>query len=136
MKFIICLMAFFSTVCWSYDGMPSEQVERFFSDYSKHEYGKAIDQLFDKNPVMKEQMDKLSIVKQQMSTIEDLYGKYLGNENVHYEELSPSLTRIVQVAKHEFHPMIFEFYFYKPQEEWITSVSTFNDSFNYLNAKK
>ena len=133
---VFLVLSICSTVAFSYEGEPLDQVKTFFSDYSKGKSSEAIDRLFSSNPMMNQKPQELTMLKQQVSTIEVLYGKYLGTENIHYEELTPSLVRIVQLAKHEKHPVIWEFFFYKPKKEWIISQGIFVDTFQVIGKAK
>jgi len=120
----------------AYEGNPSEQVSGFFRDMIAGDSNKAIESLYSSNPMMLQQPQQLVLMKQQVSNIAPLYGKILGSENIHKEELSPSVTRIVNVAKHENHPVVWEFYFYKPKDKWVISQAVFVDQFQTLDAKK
>lgn len=136
MKLVVFLLTVFSVNCWSYDGMPKEQINSFFDDYAKGEYNKAMTKLYVTNERLSEQSQLMSMMQQQMSSVTTLFGGYIGHENVQYEELSPSLVRVVEIAKHERHPIVWEFYFYKPKNKWIVAETTFKDSFKILGAKK
>ena len=135
-KLVTFILVIFSINCWSYDGLPKEQVSSFFTDYEKGEYQKALQKLHEDNPMHVNQPQQLLLLQQQVSTTIQLYGKVIGNENVQYEELSPSLIRVVQIAKHEIHPVVWEFYFYKPKDKWILSQSLFVDQFQVIGSKK
>ncbi len=134
--FVFLVLSICSTVALSYEGEPLEQVKSFFSDYSKGKYSEAIDMLFSSNPMISQKPQELTMLKQQVSTIEVLYGKYMGTENIHYEEITPSLVRIVQLAKHEKHPVVWEFFYYRPKKEWIISQGIFVDSFQVIGKAK
>ena len=137
MKYVICIILLsFSMPLYAYEGSPSQQVESFFKDISSGKTNKAIDNLFFNNPSIKRKTSTLTLVKQQLVSINTIFGKNIGNENIHNEKLSTSIVRIVQVAKHELHPVIWEFYFYKPKDKWIVSDAKFNDSFKSLGNKK
>ena len=134
---IIGLVLFISASGASaYEGHPKEQVAQFFKDLSSDKTTQAVDNLYSSNPVMSQKIQQLSLLKQQLGAVSTLYGKIIGTENVHYEELSPSLIRIVEIAKHELHPVAWEFYFYKPSKSWIISQGIFADQFQVLGKKK
>lgn len=121
---------------FAYNGLPKEQVAEFFKELSSDKPAQAVDNLYSSNPAMNQKIQQLTLLKQQLSTVSALYGKIIGTENIHYEELSPSLVRIVQIAKHEVHPITWEFYFYKPQKKWIISQGLFVDQFQVIGKKK
>ena len=117
---------------FAYDGSPEEQVVSFFKDVAAGKSGEAIDNLYSSNPAFKEKIQQLTMLKQQLPMIDTLFGKSLGQESYTVEHPTPSITRIVKVDKHEKHPVIWEFYFYKPYDKWIVSQGVFNDQFGFL----
>lgn len=136
-KLIFGIILLFSTSgVFAYEGSPKDQVALFFKDIAAGKTSEAIDNLYSSNPAMSQKQQELTVLKQQMGTVNSLYGRFIGSEIVHYEELSPSLIRIVQVAKHELHPILWEFYFYKPNDKWIISQGLFVDQFQIIGSKK
>ena len=121
---------------FSYEGSPSDQVKQFFAELSSGKVNESIDGLYASNPVMQQKIQALTMLKQQLGTVSALYGNLLGNENVSIENLSPSLIRIVQLAKYDIHPVVWEFYFYKPNKKWIISQAMFVDQFQVVGAKQ
>ena len=121
---------------WAYEGSPREQVAQFFTDLSSDKSAQAVDNLYSSNPVMSQKIQQLALLKTQLVAVSTIYGKIIGAENVHYEELSPSLIRIVEIARHEAHPVAWEFYFYKPHKKWIISQGLFADQFQVIGKKK
>lgn len=124
------------TMSYAYEGTPSDQVKSFFSDFSKGKSNEAIDGLYSSNPAMQQKLQALAALKQQMAMVSGLYGPFIGVEMVHNEQLSPSLARLVYIAKHELHPISWEFYFYKPNDKWIISQAVFGDQFQNLDSRK
>ena len=78
----------------------------------------------------------MTTLKQQTESGLPLYGKVLGYEVVYNEQLSNSLARLVYILKLERHPTIWEFYFYKPGDQWILINVKFNDKLDMLGAMK
>ena len=138
MKYLLTILitTMFSPLSYAYDGDSSEQVDMFFADLSVGKVNEAVDNLYASNPAMQQKIQALTLLKQQLASVTPLYGKMLDNENISKEELSPSLVRIVQLAKHEIHPIVWEFYFYKPKNKWIISQAMFVDQFQVVGAKK
>jgi len=138
MKYLtsILILLFINTTIHAYDGLPNEQVESFFKDISSGKTSEAIDNLYSNNPSIKSKTQAITMIKQQLISINTLFGKYIGNENIHNEQLSASLTRIVQISKHELHPVTWIFYFYKAKDKWIVSAASFNDRFQSINSTK
>jgi len=120
----------------AYEGSPTEQAEAFFADIAAGKSNDAVDRLYASNPAMQQKLQTIALVKQQLSTIQTLFGSQIGTDTVRMEQITDSITRIVIVAKHELHPVIWELYFYRPQDKWIVSQALFNDQFQLLGAKK
>ena len=127
---------FFCISAKAFEGSPTQQVAKFFSTVKSGENAEAVDRLYSSNPLLNQKPQQLAMLKQQLGTIVSLYGNLSGTENIHTEQLSSSLVRIVELAKHEQHPVVWEFYFYKPNEKWFISQGTFNDQFKSIGAKK
>ena len=127
---------FLASSVQAYDGSPENQVTSFFKDLGAGKHSVAIDKLYSSNPLMSQKAQQLTLLKQQLGSISALYGNFIGNENMSSEELSPSVVRIVEVAKHENHPIIWEFYFYKPKDKWMISQGMFVDQFQTVGTKK
>lgn len=138
MKYLLTtlIVIMLTPLSYAYEGAPSKQVEMFFSELSVGKTNEAIDNLYASNPAMQQKIQALTVLKQQLASLTPLYGNMLGNEKLSHEELSPSLVRIVQMAKHELHPVVWEFYFYKPKNKWIISQAMFVDQFQVVGAKK
>ncbi|MDM3871078.1 hypothetical protein QSV34_06875 [Porticoccus sp. W117] len=138
MKNIILIISvlLFANNATGYEGNPTSQVDQFFSEISAGKADQAIDNLYSNNPTMQQKIQALTVLKQQINSLGAFYGNYLGFEKVSYEEISPSVVRMVTVAKYEVHPIVWEFYFYKPKNTWIISQAMFVDQFQVLGAKK
>jgi hypothetical protein len=124
------------SAAFTYKGTPKNQVALFFKDIAAGKSTEAIDNLYSSNPAFSQKQQQLTLLKQQLATVTTLYGTFIGSEKIHYEELSPSLIRIVQVAKHEIHPILWEFYFYKPRNNWMISQGKFVDQFQVVGTNK
>jgi hypothetical protein len=129
------LMIMMSANTFSYEGNPSEQVRKFFSDFSTST-DKAIDNLYASNPAMQQKPQGLMVMKTQTASLANFYGKYIGYEIALEEEISPSLVRISALGKYEMHPVTWEFYFYKPKDKWMTSQAAVVDQFQNLGSKR
>jgi hypothetical protein len=129
---IICILFLMSSTSLAYEGDPETQVENFFKDLSSGNVNEAIDSLYSSNPLMNQKIQELTLMKQQVAMISTLFGKHIGVEEYSNELLTPSITKIVKVEKFENHPVVWEFFFYKPHDKWIISKGTFNDQFGSL----
>jgi hypothetical protein len=96
----------------------------------------AIDNLYSSNPAMGQKIQQLNVMKQQVAMVANLFGKAIGVEDYIVEQITPSITRVVKIMKYDVHPVVWEFYFYKPHDKWVASNSIFNDQFGSLNSKK
>jgi len=134
--FLAMVSFVFCTSAFAYDGLPKDQVAAFFRDSAAGKQSAAIDNLYASNPVITQTTQQITLLKQQVASLPTRYGNLIGNETLYYEELSPSLIRIVQLAKHESHPVVWEFYFYKPKDALVVSQSTFGVQFQFTGSKK
>lgn len=66
----------------------------------------------------------LNSLKMQAPMIEQRFGKTLGMEYSHTQEVGDSLMLVMYIQKFEKHMMRWKFYFYKPKEGWV--LNTFN----------
>ncbi|GAB5453193.1 MAG: hypothetical protein Hals2KO_35210 [Halioglobus sp.] len=121
---------------YAYEGSPASQVDSFFSELSTGKTQSAIENLYASNPAMKQKAQDLAILTRQIGTVSAIYGALMASEKITEENISPSIVRIVMVAKHELHPVIWEFYFYRPKKEWIISQALFVDQFQVIGSRK
>jgi len=137
MKYFISFifMTILASSVSAYDGLPKDQVDMFFKDFST-DINKSIDNLYASNPAMQQKIQSLTVMKTQLTSAQTIFGKFLGYEPIRQEDISPSLVRITAIAKYELHPVSWEFYFYKPTGKWIVSQATFGDQFQYIGSKK
>lgn len=115
---------------------PKLIVENFLTDIQKGKISEAYDKLFVGSNIATAKPQAVTTLKHQTKTGLPLYGKILGFEMVHHEQLSASLTRLVYVLKLERLPTIWQFYFYKPANNWILINVKFNDKLDLLGAVK
>ena len=111
-------------------------VEVFFVSLQKADVSGAYDNLFRGSSIPKDKPQAIAVLKQQTQGALPFYGKVLGSELVHEEAFGTSLVRLVYLLKAERHATVWEFYFYKPKNDWFLANILFNDQFNLLNSKK
>ncbi|MHA2938205.1 hypothetical protein ACXJY6_07885 [Vibrio sp. RC27] len=133
-KSLLFLLVTFSSLANAYEGTPLDQVGAFFKELGSNS-NKAVDELYASNPSISQQPQALTMMKGQVGQIAALYGEYLGSEIISVEELSPSLIRISALEKRLRHPLTWEFYFYKPEDNWLLSQAIFVDQFQNLGVK-
>ncbi|HUK41366.1 MAG TPA: hypothetical protein VLX11_09990 [Candidatus Acidoferrales bacterium] len=114
---------------------PEKMAAAFFETFMKGDSAKAVDELFSINPLIKEKPQQLQLLKSQLTTISQLYGAPFAVELVSVEDLTPSLQRRVYITKHEWHPVTWEIYFYKPRGEWLPDQLVFADKYEVLGRK-
>jgi hypothetical protein len=123
---------FMCSKCFSYEGTPREQTDQFFNDIMTGSVSESIDKLYSSNPTMADKPKELFDMKEQAALLTRFYGKPLGYEYVSVENKTDSVVKVTAVFKYEFHPVIWEFYFYKPLKKWMISHGFFNDQFGGL----
>jgi len=96
------------------------------------ESGAAVDQLCSGSPLLSEKPQALAALKSQITAYLPLYGAVLGHELVMREEFGASLVRLVYLLKLEEHPLVWEFFFYRPADSWKLSHVVFVDQFQLL----
>ncbi len=72
--------------------------------------------------------------KQQSAGIPRLYGRLLGFERVSSQRLGDSIVQLLYVVKHELHPIVWEFSFYRVKDDWFVVKIRFNDQLSWLAA--
>ena len=102
----------------------------------KGEGFKAVYDFFASNPKFKEKIQQLQLLKSQLGTVTQLYGAPFAVEVVSVEDLTPSIQRRVYITKHEWIPITWEMYFYKPKSEWVTVQLLMVDQFQLIGRKK
>jgi hypothetical protein len=115
---------------------PEKIAATFFDTLIKGDASKAVDDFFALNPKFKDKIQQLQLLKSQLGTVTQLYGPPLSVEAVSVEDLTPSVQRRVYVTKHEWIPITWEMYFYKPKSEWVTVQLQLVDQFQLIGRKK
>ena len=115
---------------------PESIAAHFFEQLIKGNSAKAVDDFFSANPMFKDKIQQLQLLKSQLDTVTQLYGQPFAVEQVSIEDLTPSIQRRVYITKHEFIPVTWEMYFYKPKAEWVTVQLLMVDQFQLIGRKK
>jgi hypothetical protein len=111
---------------------PSERVEEFLRQVTTSESDKAMDRLFAGSGFAESKPQDIVTLKSQTKMAMGLYGLPLGIEKIREEDLSPSLKRLVYLQKFEKYPVAWEFYFYKPKDDWVINTLNFKDQIGPL----
>ena len=115
---------------------PKKQAEEFFKLIMAGKYEKALDEIWEGTGIKEFKPQAVQVMKTQTSSILKVYGKPIGYEVVHEEELSPSLVRLVYLLKFEANPTDWEMYFYKVHGDWGLRKIFFSDQLKFVGAKK
>lgn len=111
---------------------PRQRVEQFFATLTTGDINKAYDQLFAGSAVSADFATRLDALKRQTTANLPMYGKPLGNELVLEKSFGTSVIRLLYVLKMEKHPVVWEFFFYRPKDKWYIANVNLNDEFNGL----
>lgn len=130
------MMAFAIGVSRAESPTPEKTAATFFDTLIKGDASKAVDDFFASNPKFKDKIQQLQLLKSQLGTVTQLYGAPFAVEVVSVEDLTPSIQRRVYITKHEWIPITWEMYFYKPKSEWVTVQLLMVDAFQLIGRKK
>lgn len=113
------------------DSNPRQRAEQFFVALTHGDTDKAYDQLFA-GSIADPNSTQLEALKRQTAENLPKYGKPLGYEVVIEKTFGTSVVRLVYILKMEKHPVVFEFFFYRPKGTWFLANVRLNDEFNGL----
>ena len=130
------ILALSSFVLLAAEKSPEDFANSFFETYIGGDGWAAIDGFFKNNPLILQKKQQLQLLKSQLTAVEQVYGKPFGHELVLKEVLTPSLQRYVYISKHEYHPVTWEMYFYKPKDTWLPDQLLFVDQYQVVGAKR
>ena len=134
--FIVMLVLISTSVFAAEPESPRATAENFLALLQKGNIGTAYDQLFKGSSIAADRPQLMTLLMQQTQSGLASYGKVLGYEIVHEEQLCSSVIRLVYFLKSEKAPTTWEFYFYRPKSSWFVVNVTFNDQFQFLDRKK
>lgn len=115
---------------------PDEMADALFGKMIKGDSGQAVDEFFSANPLVLQKAQQMQLLKGQLGTVMQLYGQPFAYEKISTEDITPSLQRRLYLTKHEYHPVIWEMYFYKPKDRWLPDQLLFVDQYQVLGPKK
>lgn len=127
---LLLLLASFTTNAET--PLPKDKVEDFFNSIVSGKISDAYDKLFIGSSIPQDKPQAVTLLKQQTESGLPLYGKLLGYEYISEESFGSSIVRYVYVLKSEKGPTVWEFFFYKPKNEWFLANVIFNDQFTFL----
>ena len=94
-----------------------KQVELFLTSIIHGEVDKAYDELLT-GTTLADRAKAIDQQKQQTSELFNTYGRLLDKELVKKQKYGKSLVRLVYIMKCEKMPLIWEFYYYKAEDQW------------------
>ena len=121
-----------TTAQYSYAKEPVEFTAEFFKLMQAGKISEAYDGLFVGSQIPAQKPQAVDMLKRQTSSGLPLYGNIVGIEKIRDEKIGNSIVRLVYVLKSEVAPTIWEFYFYKPKNEWFLANVKFNDQFQLV----
>jgi hypothetical protein len=126
----VVVIAFAQT---GYAKEPVEFTAEFFNTIKAGKISEAYDHLFAGSSIPSQKPQSVEVLKRQTATALPLYGAIIGPEKFREEKIGDSIVRLVYILKMERAPTVWEFYFYKPKEQWFLAYVVFNDQFQQLN---
>ena len=105
--------------------------EEFFAGFIRGDTDNAYAKLFA-GSLAEQDPAKLEEGKRQIAANLSRYGKPLGYELVIEKPFGTSVVRLVYILKMEQHPIIWEFFFYRPKDKWFLANFDLNDEFKGL----
>ena len=130
-------MALSIGTCFAAEAMtPEKMAASFFDTLIQGDSAKAADDYFSLNPAFKQKVQAFQLLKSQLGTVMQLYGAPFAVELVSVEDITPSVQRRVYLTKHEWIPVTWEMYFYKPKSDWVAIQLLLGDQFQTLGRKK
>jgi hypothetical protein len=111
---------------------PKQMADDFLTTIEKGQVSQAYDNLLKGSSILKNKPDAVAKLEKQTRAALRPYGKILGFDLIKDEKFGSSIVHLVYVLKSEKHFTSWEFYFYKPESEWLVSHVGFNDRFSLL----
>lgn len=108
-----------------------QRAEQFFGTLLQGDMNKAYDELFAGSAVA-QSSERVEALKRHTTANLPMYGKPLGYELVIEQTFGTSVMRLVYILKMEKHPIVWEFFFYRPKNTWYVANVGLNDEFNGL----
>ncbi len=127
---IILVLAISAHICNAKE--PIEFTTDFFKMVKAGKISEAYDQLFVGSQIPIQKPQAVDMLKRQTSSGLPMYGNIVGLEKIREEKIGKSIVRFVYVLKSEQAPTVWEFYFYKPKNNWLLAHVIFNDRFQSL----
>ncbi|MCP4705017.1 MAG: hypothetical protein GY865_10435 [candidate division Zixibacteria bacterium] len=103
-------------------------VNEFFNKVDSGDFNGAVDYIYSSNPwILKNSSDGIQNVKNKLSDLPALTGKFLSRELLGTEELTNKFIIVNYIVFTERQPFRFYFTFYRPGDNWMTYSFGFDD---------
>ncbi len=112
--------------------MPRQQAETFLDKVMAGKIGAAYDGIFVGSSIARSQPQAISQLKKQTAKLPSLYGPLLGYEPVSSRKFGESVVRLLYILKQAHRPIVWEFYFYRAQDDWSLVTLGFKDQLSLL----
>ena len=127
---IVMILSLSVNLSWAKE--PKEFTQQFFAKIEAGKINEAYDGLFAGSRIPEMKPQAVEMLKRQTSSGLPLYGKIMGSEMVLEEAFGTAVVRLVYVLKLELAPTVWQFFFYKPKDQWFLGHVIFNDQFQNL----
>jgi hypothetical protein len=124
---IFCLSASSS---WAKE--PKEFAQEFFGSIQAGNISEAYDGLFAGSGIPPMKPQAVDMLKRQTASGLSMYGNVISYEIIHEEAFCKSIVRLVYALNQEVAPTIWQFFFYKPKDQWFLGHVMFNDQFQNI----
>lgn len=129
--FILCLglsTALFAAPDEGKPGKPPEEMVRIFFDlFEGRGPVTAVDYIFSNNPYIYEKQDSVGALKEKVSKLENVLGKYRGHILIEDLQFGDTIRTISYLVKYDRQPLRFTFIFYRANRRWVTYQFYFDD---------
>jgi hypothetical protein len=111
---------------------PLQQAETFLDRVMAGKIGAAYDGIFVGSSIARTQPQAISQLKKQTAKLASLYGPLLGFEPVSSRKFGESVVRLLYILKQAHRPIVWQFYFYRAQDDWSLVTLGFKDQLSLL----
>jgi hypothetical protein len=125
----LCLL---SAAAWAQQS-PRSQAEAFLGALAKGQIAAAYGRLFEGSNIGPDQAQ--GIRRQTEASLQPL-GRVLGHDLIREEQFGASLTRLVYLLRSERHATLWEFYYYRPANQWFLAEINFSQKFDAIGPKR
>ena len=111
---------------------PKQLAEQFLITLNSGNVDAAYALILKGSQIQKQKPQAVVFLKKQTGAIFSLYGQPIGIEFVKSESFGNSVVRLLYIQKTKMLPVVWEFFFYKPYNNWLLINIKFNDKTDML----